>query len=276
MFKKIAIIGVGEIGGSIGLVSRNKLAEEVVGIVRRRSSAKKALAARTVDRATLDLKKGVEGADLIILAAPVGKIVELGILAGSHIMKNTLMTDAGSTKRSIVEKLERALPPHVKFVGAHPMAGTEKSGPQNARANLFANRTCFITPTKNTDKHALRKIKGFWRSMGSKTIVVSPEKHDDIVARISQMIHIVASSLVIANKDVLKYAASGFRDSTRIALGDPGLWKDICLTNSGGIAKSLNDFARLIKLHTSAISRGDSRAVVRMLENAQRLRSKVE
>lgn len=276
MFKKIAIIGVGEIGGSIGLISRNKLAEEVVGICRRKFSAREAMDARTVDRVTLDLKKGVENADLIILAAPVGKIVALGTLAGSHIMKNTLMTDAGSTKRFIVEKLEKALPPHVKFVGAHPMAGTEKSGPLNARANLFANRTCFITPTKNTDIHALRKIKAFWKSVGSKIVVVSPEKHDDIVARISQMIHIVASSLVIANKDVLNYAASGFRDTTRIALGDPELWKDICLTNPDGIARSLNDIARSLKLHSSAISRGDSRAVVRMLESAKNLRSKLE
>lgn len=272
MFKKITIIGVGEIGGSVGLASRRKLAKEVVGVCRRKSSARKALRANTVDRVTLDLKEGARGADFIILATPVNTIVELGKKAAFEAREGALITDVGSTKKYIVESLERALPEKVSFVGSHPMAGSEKGGPESACKALFKNRDCFITRTKNTDRHALKKVKKFWISLGAKPRVVSLAEHDTIVAGISQMVHVVAAALVISNSGALKYAASGFRDATRIAMADPLLWRDICVTNSANITKSLNALIAILKDFRKAISEKDTRVIEAMLGKARDLR----
>jgi prephenate dehydrogenase len=275
MFNKIAIIGVGEIGGSIGLASRKRLAKKVVGICRRKVSALKAIKSGAVDSVTLNIKKGIEDADLIILATPVGKIVELGLKAGSYAERGALITDVGSTKKYIVENLEKELPGKVEFVGSHPMAGSEKGGPLNAEKGLFKKHDCFVTKTKNTDKRALKRIKKFWRSLGARAIEISPEEHDRIVARISQMVHIVASGLVTTCEDSLKYAASGFRDTTRIAKSDSSLWKDICVTNSDYIAKSLRELVRILNKFSKAISRKDAAMIEAMLEEAGKLRRRL-
>ena len=273
IFNKVAIIGVGEIGSSIGKdLRRRRLAKEVIGIGRRRSSLLKAKKVRAVDKATLSLKRGAKDADLIIIATPVSKIVGLGKKASLFAKKGALMTDVGSTKSDIVEGLEGALPKYVKFVGSHPMAGSEKGGPLNAKDNLFEGRHCFITRTKNTDKRALGMIKKFWESLGARSTEMSLGQHDRIVAKVSQMVHIAASGLVVANKDVLRYAASGFRDTTRIALSDPELWKDICVTNSKEIAKSLDSFIEILREFRKAISQRQASKIQKMLEEARRVR----
>ena len=276
MFKKIAIIGVGEIGGSIGLACRRKLAKKIVGVCRRRSSCIKALKAKAVDMATLSLKKGVKDADLIVLAAPVGEIVKLAKKTVLYAKKGALITDVGSTKKYIVENIERFLPEGMKFVGSHPMAGSEKGGPLSAHKDLFKNRDCFVAQTRNTDKYALDAIKIFWKKLGAKPIKVSLTEHEKIVARVSQMVHVVASSLVIACRDALGYAASGFRDTTRIALAKPELWRDICITNDKEIAKSLSELINVLRKFRSAISRKDASAIEAMLRKAKDLREKLD
>ena len=275
-FNKVAIIGVGEIGGSIGKdLRRRHLAKEVIGIGRRESSLRKARIVGAVDRTTLSLKNGVRDADFIILATPVLKIVELGRKAARFAKEGAIMTDAGSTKKYIVEKLEKALPERVKFVGSHPMAGSEKGGPLSATSDLFKNRVCFITGTGRTDKKALGAVKRFWRNLGAKVVEISPDKHDSITAQASQMVHLVASSLVISNKKVLKYTASGFRDTTRIALADSGLWIDICATNSKEIAKSLDETIRILKKFKSAVAGKKVTQLQGMLNQARELRKTI-
>jgi len=275
-FNKVAIIGVGEIGGSIGKDLRRKhLAKEVIGIGRRESSLRKAQRVGAVDRTTLSLKNGVRDADFIILATPVLKIVELGRKAARFAKEGAIMTDAGSTKKYIVEKLEETLPKGVKFVGSHPMAGSEKGGPLGAVSNLFKGRVCFVAKTGRTDEKALGAVKGFWKSLGAKPVEISLSRHDEIVAQISQMIHIVASSLVLSNKDVLKHAASGFRDTTRIALSDPGLWKDICLTNDKEIIRSLDKFIGTVKIFRAAVSKKKASQIQAMLNQARELRKRI-
>lgn len=272
-FNKVAIIGVGEIGGSIGRrLLKRKLAGEVVGIGRHKSSLKKALSAKTVHKTTLSLENGVKDADLIVISTPVNSIIELAKEAARHAKAGAIITDAGSTKKIIVEKLEKVLPGKVRFVGSHPMAGSEKGGPLAADGDLFVNRVCFITETKHTDRKALGMVRMFWEKMGSKTIVISPDKHDKVVAKISQMVHIVASALVIANKDTLRYAASGFRDTTRIALSNPDLWDDICMTNNKNIGVSLSGLIEVLEKFRKAILTKDASAIKRMLKEAQALR----
>lgn len=275
-FNKVAIIGVGEIGGSIGKDLRKKrLAKEVVGIGRRRSSLSKAKRMKAVDTTTMSLRNGVKDADLIILATPVLRIVKLGRKAAAFAKNGAIITDVGSTKRYIVENLEKAFPKGVKFVGSHPMAGSERGGPLSAANDLFKGRVCFITRTKRTDKRALAEIKSFWRSLGAKIVELSPDRHDRIVAQVSHMVHVVASGLVISNRNALKYTASGFRDATRIALSDSGLWTDICVTNSKEIARSLDATIKILRKFKSAVSRKKTAQIQRMLNQARLLRQAI-
>jgi len=272
-FNKIAIVGVGEIGGSIGMDLRKKrLAKKVVGIGRRKSSLLKAKKVGAVDEITLSLEKGVKDAEVIILATPVFKIVELGRKLGKFAKEGAVVTDVGSTKGYIVRNLEKTLPKRVKFVGSHPMAGSEKGGPLSARRDLFKDRICFITPSPRTDIRALASVNRFWKSLGAKLVVISCEKHDRIVADISQMVHVVASSLVLSNKNSLKYSSSGLKDTTRIALSDPKLWKDICLTNEKEIVKSLDRFVETVKSFRSALTRKNTKGIRKMLAEAKSLR----
>jgi len=274
-FNKVAIIGVGEIGGSIGKAIREKkLAREVIGISRRLSSLKNAMKSRAIDKFFLleKIKEGVSGADLIILATPILKIVELGKEAIFYAKKGAIITDVGSTKKSIVCELEKHMPGKVKFIGSHPMAGSEKGGCLNSDPRLFENHDCFITKTVNTDKNALKILKNFWKNLGANPIEITVDEHDRIVGNISQMVHIAASSLVIANKDILKYAASGFRDTTRVALSDPEIWKDICITNNKNISEALGDLINILKKFKKAISGKDVSTIYSMLKKARALR----
>ncbi|MFH1593430.1 MAG: prephenate dehydrogenase/arogenate dehydrogenase family protein [Candidatus Omnitrophota bacterium] len=279
MFNKVAIVGVGVLGGSLGKDLRAKrMAGEVIGIGRRESSLKKARKVGAVDTTFLvsRIKDGVKDADLIILATPVGNIVKLGNVAASYAKDGAIITDVGSTKRDIVEKLEKSMPGRVYFVGSHPMAGSEKGGPLNAERDLFKGRDCFITKTENTNNYALNKIRRFWMMMGSKTITLSPKEHDRIVSKISHMVHIVASALVIANRDVLLHAASGFKDTTRIALADPVLWRDICATNNTNIARSLDKVIKVLTKFRDDAASNNIKRMASMLEDAKDLRGSLK
>jgi len=272
-FNKVAIIGVGEIGGSIGRdLRRKRLAKEVVGVGRRRSSLLKARSVGAVDRITLSLDSGVKDADLIILATPVLRIVELGKRVAPFVKEDAIVTDVGSTKRYIVENLERIFSKRAAFVGSHPMAGSEKGGPLSATAGLFKEKACFITKTGRTDTRALRVIRQFWVHLGARVKEISPKGHDRVVAQISHAVHVIASSLVVSNRAALRHAASGFRDATRIALSDPAMWKDICLSNSREIAGTLDGFMRVVRRFKGAISRKDTARVLKMFDEARKLR----
>jgi len=275
LFQKVAIIGVGEIGGSIGKILRKKrLARLVVGVGRRRSSLNKALKVGAVNRTFLvdRMRDAVSDADLIILATPVGKIISLGKRAASFAKKNAIITDVGSTKEVIVKELQKSLPKDINFVGSHPMAGSEKGGPLSAKVDLFKGRDCFITKTQKTNKKSIKEVKRFWKALGSNPIEISLSEHDRVVGMISQAVHIVASSLVIANKSALKYAASGFRDTTRIALSDSGMWKDICITNNKEIAISIDKLIKVLRQFKTALSGKKATQIERMLKKAKKLR----
>lgn len=275
-FNRVTIIGVGLIGGSIGLgIKRRNLAKEVIGVFRRKSTLKKALERKAVDRGVMTVKGGVENADLIILATPVHLIPKFAAEVMKYAKRGAVITDAGSTKKRVVDEIEkmpgRSRP--VSFVGSHPMAGSEHAGVEFAREDLLDASPCIITMTKKTDKLAMAKIISFWKALGTKVKVMSPEDHDRSVAMISHLPHLVAFSLAgaVLPKD-LPLAAEGFKDTTRIASSDPALWAGIFLSNKKELVKAGRIFTRYYNEITKAISRSDYAKVVRLMKAAKRKR----
>ncbi|MDD5424427.1 MAG: prephenate dehydrogenase [Candidatus Omnitrophica bacterium] len=272
IFKKIAIIGVGLIGGSIGAaVKKRRLAGTVVGIGHRASSIDEAIARGAIDKGTLDAVKGVAGADLVIIATPVCLIPGFGKKVSRSLKKGCIVTDVGSTKSSIVGQLEKSMPAGVDFVGSHPLAGSEKRGVVSAREDLFKGSVVIMTKTKKTDKAALKKLGSFWKSLGAGRIVIkSPEEHDRIVAQISHLPHIAAAALVnSASDESLEFASTGFRDATRIAASDPGIWRDICVTNRKEIVRALDNYARSLAKIKKLVKDGSGAKLRRELERSR-------
>lgn len=272
-FNKIAIIGVGLLGGSIGLaVKKRHLAKEVVGVFRRPSTLKKALKHKAVDKGVMSVKDGVKGADLIILATPVLSIPALGREAVKYAKKGAIITDVGSTKKWLVEKVEKMLRGNktVFFVGSHPMAGSEHAGVEFARRDLLENSPCIVTRTGKTDKKSLSKVVNFWKSLGARVTVMTPAGHDRSVSLISHLPHIVAFSLAGAvPRKELAYAAEGFKDTTRVASSDAKLWADIFLSNKNEILKSARMFEGYYGRILKALSRGKYSKVVSLLNMAR-------
>ncbi len=238
-FNKIAIVGVGLIGGSIGLaVKKRNLSNKIIGIGRNKISLKKALKIDAIDEITLDKSK-VKDADLVILATPVGRIVPLIKELLPHLKEGTTITDVGSTKRKIMGGVEKFLPQNVNFIGGHPLAGSEKSGVEFADADLFEKSICFLVPGNNTNtEKSLKNLKSFWRALGTRPVVISAEEHDFIVAGISHLPHIVAIALVnsIRNvnwrgENIKRFAGQGWKDTTRISQGSSLVWVDIISSN---------------------------------------------
>ncbi len=277
-FNRITIIGVGLIGGSIGLaVKKKRIAKEVVGVFRRNSTMRKALRKRAVDRAAMNIAEGVKGADIIIIASPVYSIPDLVAEAMRYAKPGAVITDAGSTKSWIMDKVAGFKKPGtaVSFVGSHPMAGSEHAGVEFARPDLLQGSPCIVVRSKGTDGRALNKISGFWKSLGAKVSVMTPREHDRAIALVSHLPHIVAFDLAGSVPDnILKYAAEGFKDTTRVASSDPRLWADIFLSNRKEVLSSIRVFERSHRGLVKALSAGNYRGVVKILCRAKRKRDK--
>jgi prephenate dehydrogenase len=227
---------------------------------------------RAVDGGTLDLREGVKDADLIILAGPVRTIPPLGRDAIRWARKGAVITDVGSTKSWIVGELEKSVKRKggVSFVGSHPMAGSEHAGVEFARADLLDGSPCIVTKTKNTSSAALNVVAGFWKALGANVSIMSTSDHDRNVAMVSHLPHMVAFSLAGAVPEKsLPYAAEGFRDTTRVASSDAGLWADIFLSNRDEVARSAKMFERYHKQLVRLVSKGDHKAVSDFLAKAK-------
>lgn len=277
-FNKVAIIGVGLIGGSIGLaIKKRKLAGEVVGVFRRYSTLKKALKCNAIDRGVMSVGEGVLDADLIIIATPVRSIVNMAKEAVKYAKRGAIITDVGSTKALIVARVENMLPKRrlVFFVGSHPMAGSEKNSVRFAKHDLLQNAPCIVTKTGKTDRRTLKKIVHFWDSLGTKTNVMSPSEHDRGVSLISHLPHIVAFALAgaIPLKD-LPLAAEGFKDTTRVASSDPELWADIFITNKKEVVKACGAFEKYYRNISMAVAKGNYDKLVKLLKLAKSKRDK--
>src|SRR3954469_3517791 len=228
-YDTVAIIGVGLIGGSIGLALRErKLAQKIIGIGRRQQSLDAARKVGAIDHGVTNLANGVSQAQLIIVATPVDTIAERVVQASAACPAGALITDAGSTKASIVAAVDAGLASRrsgPRFVGSHPLAGDHRTGPEHARADLFDGRVVVITPTEHTRPAAVTEVSGFWQSLGANVRTMKPGDHDAALALTSHLPHIVAVALAAATRtELLPLTASGWRDTTRVAGGDPELW----------------------------------------------------
>ena len=281
-FRKITIVGVGLLGGSIGLaVKRRQLAQEVAGFVRRAASLKDCEQAGAVDYATTDLFAAASNADLVILCIPLAQMRALAEQLLPALKRGALVTDVGSVKARVVRELESIIArAGAHFVGSHPMAGGEKMGVQAARADLFANAINIITPTKKSNAGAVRKLDQFWKSLGARTLRLTADEHDLLVSRSSHLPHVVAATLanLVLNpagpKTQAALCAAGFRDTTRIASGSPEMWRDIALANRKNLLQSVGVFVAELKKFQGALKRGDARAVETFYATAKQRRDK--
>ena len=243
-FQRLSILGVGLLGGSIGLALRSKSsARKITGYGHRPATIGTALKLGAIDRGAPDPADAVADADLVILCTPVSTFTDLLTRIAPALKPGAVVTDVGSTKRSICAAAERLLPPGVHFVGSHPMAGSEKRGVEAARADLFRDALCITTPTLRSDSTVVRSVESFWQDMGMRVTRVTPEDHDRLLSDVSHLPHALAAALVLLQSDQsLPLAGPGFQDATRIAAGDAGLWRDIFLDNADNLRDSIHRF----------------------------------
>lgn len=270
----VAIVGVGLIGGSIGMALRQrKLAKNVVGIGRRQASLRIARRVGAVSHTTTDLDKGVAEAELVVVCTPVGQIVEHVRQAARHCPEKTLITDAGSTKQSIVAALDGTLDRGCRFLGSHPVAGSEKGGAANASAELFEGRLAILTPTKNTQAEDFDALEQFWQSLGSVVVQMTPEEHDRALALTSHLPHVAAAALALAVPEkYFRLSGTGLLDTTRVAGGDPELWRQILTLNRDNVLSALEQYAaKLASLHT-ALRNNNQDEITRFLTLAKKNR----
>lgn len=277
----VAIIGVGLIGGSIGLaLAERKLARRIVGIGRRKQSLEKALARGCVTEITTSIAKGVKRADLVVVCTPVEMIAQHVAEAGRHCPEGSLITDAGSTKADWIVRAETSLaerfPGRLPFVGSHPIAGSEKNGPEAASADLFEGRVVVVTETDVTDHDVVDTIEEFWQSLGARVVRMSPEEHDAALARTSHLPHLVASALAAATpEEHLHLTGTGWQDATRIAAGDVDLWRQIFLANKASTLKALADFETVLSDYRAALEAADGAILAELLAEGKRRRDAV-
>jgi prephenate dehydrogenase len=273
---RLAIVGVGLLGGSVALAARaGGVAREIVGVGRDRARLEPALRAGAVDRVSTDLADGVRDADVVVLAATVAANEELLAAAWRAVAPAAVITDVGSTKRGIVAAAERlaGTAAHA-FVGSHPMAGSEKSGYAVARADLFQGATVIVTPTDASEPRAVKGITALWEALGARVSALDPDTHDRVVAAISHLPHVAAWALVDAvarfEPSALAFAARGFKDTTRIAAADPAMWTEILLGNRDALGASLAAFRRALDELEQLIASGDRERIGALLARLKR------
>ncbi len=272
--KHVTIVGVGLLGGSIGLALKAQYPDiEVAGVGRRQKSLDEALAIGAIDTAHFDAAQPAAKSDLIILATPVGAFARyLSDIAGV-LKRGALVTDVGSTKATVVRMASSILGPAGPFVGSHPMAGSELKGPTFARADLFAGATCIVTPTPKTPAGLARRTEKLWRDMGMKTVQMTPAAHDRALARVSHLPHAVAGLLMmLPDKADLAVSASGFRDTTRLASGDPEMWRDILMTNRKAMLAAVDKLDENLMILRDLLDASDAKGIERFLTNAKKRR----
>jgi len=279
-FRKITIVGVGLLGGSIGLAARKfGIAGEIAGYVRRKETIADCEKAGAMDYATLDLSAAVSNADLVILCTPLAQMRPLAEQLPPALKPGAIVTDVGSVKAGVVRELESLIAQSgAHFVGSHPMAGGEKTGVAASRVELFENAICVVTPTKKSNANAVRKLERFWKSLGARVVKLPPEQHDLFVSRTSHLPHVVAATLAnlvlgpTQPKGQAQLCATGFRDTTRIASGSPEMWRDIALANRKHVARSISAFVSELQKFESVLKKSDAKGIEMFFQTAKKQR----
>jgi cyclohexadieny/prephenate dehydrogenase len=266
LFNRLALIGVGLIGSSIARAARLQNAVgSIVATARSPETRRRVAELGLADQVVETNAAAVEGADLVVVCIPVGACGAVAQEIGPHLSPGAIVSDVGSVKSAVVRDMRPHLPSHVHFVPAHPVAGTEYSGPDAGFAELFVNRWCILTPPENTDAQATEKLAAFWRLLGANVETMTPEHHDLVLAVTSHLPHLIAYTIVgtadelqnVTRSEVLKFSAGGFRDFTRIAASDPTMWRDVFLANKDAVLEVLGRFNEDISALTRAIRNGD-------------------
>jgi cyclohexadieny/prephenate dehydrogenase len=270
LFDTIAIVGLGLIGSSIARAARAQGAvRSIVATARSPQTRKRVVELGIADKVVETNAEAVEGADLVIVCVPVGVCGAVAKEIGPHLKAGATISDVGSVKGSIVRDMGPHLPKTVDFVPAHPVAGTEHSGPDAGFAELFMNRWCILTPPQGTDAQAVDRLAAFWRLLGANVETMTPDHHDLVLAVTSHLPHLIAYTIVgtadeletVTRSEVLKFSAGGFRDFTRIASSDPVMWRDVFLNNKEAVLEMLGRFNEDVSALTKAIRRGNGEAL---------------
>jgi cyclohexadieny/prephenate dehydrogenase len=281
IFDKIALIGIGLIGGSIARDARKRgLAKHIVAATRSAETAAKANELKLADHCGTDLAAAVKDADLVIVCTPVGACGAATKAIASSLKPGCIISDVGSVKQAVIADMKPHVPAGVHFVPAHPVAGTEYSGPEAAILDLFQGRGCILTPLPGVDAAAADKLEAFWKGLGSDVNRMDPAHHDRILAITSHLPHLIAYTIVGTaddlgghlNSEVLKYAAGGFRDFTRIAASDPTMWRDVFLNNREAVLEVLQRFQEDLFYLQRAIRWGEGDKLFELFNRTREIR----
>lgn len=283
MIERVAIIGVGLIGGSLGMaLLQGRIAQEVVGYDRERKVLEKALEVGAINRLATTSQEAVQGAELVILAVPVGVLPSVAKEIAPYLCPQAIVTDTGSTKTKVIHELEAIFPSSITYIGGHPMTGSERAGINAADRYLLENAIYILTPTSRTPEAPLTRLKGILTALGARVICLSPEKHDWVVGVVSHLPHFLAVSLMhvvakysLEHQELLMLAAGGFRDTTRIASGHPVMWRDIYLSNSQVLLDILKGWEQEIKRLAELVREHNEEGLLEALEQARKWRSQI-
>ena len=287
LFQRLALIGVGLIGSSVARIAMEgrSLAAEVVVSARTQRTLDRVAELGIADRTEPDPARAVAGADCVMLCAPVGTYADITAAIAPHLARGAILTDVGSTKVSVIRDMGPLVPEFVHFVPAHPVAGTEYSGPDSGFTTLFQGRWCLLTPPPGTDPQAVEKVAELWRRCGSMIEVMEPGHHDRVLAIVSHLPHLIAFIICgtaddlaaegaddATKSEVLKFAASGFRDFTRIAASDPVMWRDVFLNNREALLEMLARFTEDSQAMARAVRWGDAAYIEDKIERGRQIR----
>lgn len=284
MFRRLALIGIGLIGSSLARAARARgLVGEIVISTRRDGTLERARELGLGDHYTLDPAEAVAGADLVIVSVPVGASGDVAAAIGPHLAPGAIVSDVGSVKADVVAQMAPHLPAHVHFIPAHPVAGTEHSGPDAGFAELFVDRWAIVTPPEGADAGATAKVVAFWAALGSKVETMTPEHHDMVLAITSHIPHLIAYNIVgtaadletVTESEVIKFSAGGFRDFTRIASSDPTMWRDVFLHNKTAVLEMLGRFIEDLFVLQRAVRFGDGDALFEHFTRTRAIRRSI-
>jgi prephenate dehydrogenase len=282
MIERLCVIGVGLIGGSLARALRDAgFCRQVVGAGRNPQHLQTAVDLGVIDRYETDLGMAVAGADMVLVAVPLGAMATVFSAIKGHLAEGAVVTDAGSAKGGVIEAVTQAfngLPP--SFVPGHPIAGTEQSGVEASFAGLYKHRRVILTPLPETDSHAIDRVRDMWEAAGAHVVIMDPVHHDAVLAATSHLPHVLAYTLVETlarlgdDGEVFDYAAGGFRDFTRIASSDPVMWRDICLANGDAIQLMIEHFVAALQGLTIAIQKRDGQQLLELFTSAKAARDR--
>ena len=280
-FERLALIGVGLIGSSIARAARaQNVVRSIVATARSAATRRRVIELGIADQVVETNAAAVEGADLVILCIPVGQCGAVAREIAGHLEPGAIVSDVGSVKGAVVGDMAPHLPASVHFVPAHPVTGTENSGPDSGFAELFINRWCILTPPEGTDANAVERLRAFWAGLGANVEIMTPDHHDLVLAITSHLPHLIAYTIVgtadelaqVTSSEVIKFSAGGFRDFTRIAASDPTMWRDVFLTNKDAVLEMLGTFNEDLSKLTRAIRRNDGEALFEHFSRTRAIR----